>query len=76
MRSGHDLLGTSLDMAKAVWLGTSGGIGAGIDSFYEYMLKAYIMFGEQASDQRRKPLPTMHAGFRLGVSFSCLPPCR
>ena len=24
------------------------GVGAGIDSFYEYMLKAYILFGEPA----------------------------
>ena len=28
------------------WLNTSGGIGAGMDSFYEYVLKAYVLYGE------------------------------
>ena len=46
MRSENDLLGTTLDMADATWLSTSGGIGASADSFYEYMLKAYILFGD------------------------------
>ena len=26
---------------------THAGIGAGIDSFYEYLLKAYVMFGDE-----------------------------
>jgi len=47
MRSGHDLLGAALNMSDASWIGTSGGIGAGSDSFYEYMLKAYILFGDE-----------------------------
>jgi hypothetical protein len=29
------------------WTQTHSGIGAGIDSFYEYLLKAYIMFGDE-----------------------------
>lgn len=45
MRSQHDLLGTSLNMSDRTWVSTSGGIGASADSFYEYMLKAYMLFG-------------------------------
>ena len=28
------------------WIDHNGGIGASSDSFYEYLLKAYILFGE------------------------------
>jgi hypothetical protein len=28
------------------WLGSHAGIGAGSDSFYEYLLKSYILLGE------------------------------
>ena len=37
--------GTSPDMTHGVWLDNNGGIGASADSFYEYLLKAYILFG-------------------------------
>ncbi len=40
--------GTSLDMTYGVWLDNNGGIGASADSFYEYLLKAYILFGRPA----------------------------
>ena len=46
MRTPLGLFGTALDMNKAVWLDNNGGIGASADSFYEYLLKAYILFGE------------------------------
>lgn len=46
MRSDLNLLGTTLDMRNATWLSTSGGIGASADSFYEYALKGYLLFGE------------------------------
>ncbi|XP_020518839.1 alpha-mannosidase I MNS5 isoform X2 [Amborella trichopoda] len=45
MRSSLNLLGTTLDVETGEWLEYSSGIGAGIDSFYEYLLKAYILFG-------------------------------
>ena len=35
-------------MAHGVWLDNNGGIGASADSFYEYLLKAYILFGRPA----------------------------
>ncbi len=46
MRTPLGLFGTALDMQRAVWLDPNGGIGASADSFYEYLLKAYILFGE------------------------------
>ena len=29
------------------WVGKQSGLGAGLDSFYEYLLKSYILFGEK-----------------------------
>ena len=49
MRTPLGLFGTALDMRQSVWLDNNGGIGASADSFYEYLLKAYILFG------RRRP---------------------
>lgn len=45
MRTPLGLFGTALDMAQGAWLDPNGGIGASADSFYEYLLKAYILFG-------------------------------
>lgn len=45
MRTELDLLGSSLDVTTATWQHHHGGIGAGSDSFYEYLLKAYLLFG-------------------------------
>ncbi|KAG0470866.1 hypothetical protein HPP92_017566 [Vanilla planifolia] len=45
MRSSLNLLGTTLDVITGKWIEYSSGIGAGVDSFYEYLLKAYILFG-------------------------------
>ncbi|XP_027168460.1 alpha-mannosidase I MNS5 isoform X1 [Coffea eugenioides] len=45
MRSSLNLLGTTLDVVTGEWIEHSSGIGAGVDSFYEYLLKAHILFG-------------------------------
>ncbi|KAK1273522.1 putative alpha-mannosidase I MNS5 [Acorus gramineus] len=45
MRSSLNLLGTTLDVITGEWIEYSSGIGAGVDSFYEYLLKAHILFG-------------------------------
>lgn len=47
MRSSLNLLGTTLDVATGEWLVYSSGIGAGVDSFYEYLIKAHILFGRE-----------------------------
>ncbi|CAI5461801.1 unnamed protein product [Closterium sp. Yama58-4] len=46
MRSAVDLVGTTLDVASGQWVEGNTGIGAGVDSFYEYLLKAYVLFGD------------------------------
>ncbi|KAK9800749.1 hypothetical protein WJX73_004612 [Symbiochloris irregularis] len=46
MRTPLDLLGTDLDVEQGIWLHQHGGIGAGADSFFEYLLKAYLLFGD------------------------------
>ncbi|KAK9821875.1 hypothetical protein WJX74_008265 [Apatococcus lobatus] len=40
------LLGNTLDVDSLYWVRVDGGVGAGIDSFYEYLLKAYLAFGD------------------------------
>ncbi|KAJ7956280.1 alpha-1,2-Mannosidase [Quillaja saponaria] len=47
MRSSLNLLGTTLDVETGEWIEFSSGIGAGVDSFYEYLLKAHILFGKE-----------------------------
>ncbi|XP_057517722.1 alpha-mannosidase I MNS5 isoform X4 [Amaranthus tricolor] len=46
LRSSLNLLGTTLDVVTGKWIEYSSGIGAGVDSFYEYLAKAYILFGK------------------------------
>lgn len=41
------LHGNLVDIQTGEWIGHLSGLGAGIDSFYEYMLKSYILFGDQ-----------------------------
>eukprot|EP00850_Spirogloea_muscicola_P002496 SM000009S23625 [mRNA] locus=s9:1139531:1144092:- [translate_table: standard] len=46
MRSSLNLVGTTLNVETGEWIEQSSGIGAGVDSFFEYLLKAHILFGE------------------------------
>ncbi|CAJ0565963.1 unnamed protein product, partial [Mesorhabditis spiculigera] len=41
-----DLMGTVLNVNTGDWVRRDSGIGAGIDSYYEYCLKAYILLGD------------------------------
>jgi ER degradation enhancer, mannosidase alpha-like 1 len=43
-----DLLGNTLDAETGLWTNTITGIGAGIDSFFEYAVKAYVLFDDQS----------------------------
>ncbi|XP_062116325.1 alpha-mannosidase I MNS5 isoform X2 [Humulus lupulus] len=47
MRSSLNLFGTTLDVVTGEWIEHSSGIGAGVDSFYEYLFKAHIVFGKE-----------------------------
>ncbi|XP_054137142.1 ER degradation-enhancing alpha-mannosidase-like protein 1 isoform X1 [Melozone crissalis] len=41
------LLGNVVNIQTGHWVGKQSGLGAGSDSFYEYLLKSYILFGEK-----------------------------
>lgn len=41
-----DLMGTILNVHSGDWVRRDSGVGAGIDSYYEYCLKAYILLGD------------------------------
>ena len=45
-RTELDLVGNVIDIQTGHWIHTASGIGAGIDSFFEYLLKSYTLFGE------------------------------
>uniref|UniRef100_H2Y763 alpha-1,2-Mannosidase n=1 Tax=Ciona savignyi TaxID=51511 RepID=H2Y763_CIOSA len=41
------LFGVAIDVVSGKWMGKQSGVGAGLDSFLEYLLKAYVLFGEK-----------------------------
>ncbi|CAH8490220.1 unnamed protein product [Schistosoma turkestanicum] len=41
-----DLVGRVINVRNGNWIRQESGVGAGIDSYYEYLLKAYILLGE------------------------------
>ena len=64
MRSPVDLFGSALDMELRHWKDASGGIGPSSDSFYEYLLKGYILLGATFAFHakfKRDPFPTWQA---------------
>ncbi|KAK9446940.1 glycoside hydrolase [Limtongia smithiae] len=46
-RSNLNLVGASVDSVSGSWMSAYTGIGASIDSFYEYALKSYILLGDE-----------------------------
>ncbi|XP_066974397.1 ER degradation-enhancing alpha-mannosidase-like protein 1 isoform X1 [Macrobrachium rosenbergii] len=40
------LLGNVVDVNTGKWMGELSGVGAGLDSYFEYLLKSYILFGD------------------------------
>lgn len=46
-RSIRGLLGNTINVDTGEWVRRDSGVGPGIDSFYEYLLKAYLSFGEE-----------------------------
>jgi mannosidase alpha-like ER degradation enhancer 2 len=41
------LVGTTIDVTTGKWVNTESQIGARIDSYYEYLFKAWLLFGDQ-----------------------------
>lgn len=44
---GSELMGTTLNVHSGDWVRRDSGVGAGIDSYYEYCLKAYVLLGDE-----------------------------
>ncbi|XP_036376859.1 ER degradation-enhancing alpha-mannosidase-like protein 3 isoform X2 [Megalops cyprinoides] len=47
-----NLVGTTINIHSGEWVRRESGVGAGIDSYYEYLLKAYILLGDDLFLQR------------------------
>uniref|UniRef100_A0A3B4BMW2 alpha-1,2-Mannosidase n=1 Tax=Periophthalmus magnuspinnatus TaxID=409849 RepID=A0A3B4BMW2_9GOBI len=49
-----DLVGTVINIHNGEWIrrGKNSGVGAGIDSYYEYLMKAYILLGDHVFLER------------------------
>uniref|UniRef100_A0A674K7R9 alpha-1,2-Mannosidase n=1 Tax=Terrapene triunguis TaxID=2587831 RepID=A0A674K7R9_9SAUR len=45
-QKGNDLVGTVINIHNGDWVRRDSGVGAGIDSYYEYLMKAYILLGD------------------------------
>ena len=46
----HDvtgLYGNELNIHTGSWLSIMSGLGAGLDSYFEYLLKSYVLFGDE-----------------------------
>lgn len=61
-RSTLDLIGGGIDAERAIWLGTSTGIGAGVDSFFEYAFKAHVLLSGQEVPNGTVPSPSNDPG--------------
>ncbi|MBN3299453.1 EDEM3 protein, partial [Amia calva] len=49
---GSDLVGTVINIHNGDWVRRDSGVGAGIDSYYEYLMKAYILLGDDVYLER------------------------
>ncbi|XP_076025284.1 ER degradation-enhancing alpha-mannosidase-like protein 3 [Genypterus blacodes] len=49
---GSDLVGTVINIHNGEWVRRDSGVGAGIDSYYEYLMKAYILLGDDVFLER------------------------
>jgi len=47
-RSNRNLMGSLFNVANGQWELTHTGIGAGVDSYYETLLKSYILLGDDS----------------------------
>jgi mannosidase alpha-like ER degradation enhancer 2 len=46
-RSKIGLVGEEIDVETGQWIGTASHVGGGIDSYYEYLLKGWLLFGDE-----------------------------
>lgn len=46
-RSALGLVGSTIDVRTGAWRDTTSHVGGGIDSYYEYLLKSWLLFGDE-----------------------------
>jgi len=46
-RSPLGLVGAHINIYNGLWTQAEASVGAGVDSFYEYLLKSYVLFGDE-----------------------------
>lgn len=46
-RSALGLVGSTIDVRTGAWQDTTSHVGGGIDSYYEYLLKSWLLFGDE-----------------------------
>lgn len=59
-RSSIGLVGSGVDAENGQWIGAYSGIGAGIDSFFEYAVKSYILLSGQEVPNLTIPYEHVH----------------
>ncbi|KAI0015876.1 glycosyl hydrolase family 47-domain-containing protein [Xylariomycetidae sp. FL0641] len=62
-RSNIGLIGAGVDAEAGHWIGGFSGIGAGIDSFFEYALKTHILLSGHELPNRTLPVKDTQAGW-------------
>ncbi|KRZ76623.1 ER degradation-enhancing alpha-mannosidase-like protein 1 [Trichinella papuae] len=71
------LLGNVIDIQTGDWVVTTSGLGAGMDSFYEYLLKGYLLFGQESDFEMFTILySTIKQHMRKGVAEVAFYPLR
>ena len=50
-RSPIGLVGSGINVKTGAWIGTTTYIGGGVDSYYEYLLKSWLLFGDKDCEQ-------------------------
>ena len=50
-RSAIGLVGSGIDVKTGEWTDTTSYVGGGIDSYYEYLLKSWLLFGDKDCEQ-------------------------
>lgn len=69
-RSKLNLVGASVDTQTGKWRGSHTGIGAGVDSFYEYLLKTHLLFGdEEWREMFQEARAAVHDHLKFGSLF-------
>ena len=60
-RSPLDLVGESINVETGAWTNTDSHIGGGIDSYYEYLWKCWLLFGDRdCRDMWTASIPAVH----------------